>query len=138
MFAGLRFNHIGFVVSSIEELVGADRPNDIFVDETQGVRLIFVNWGGITVELLEPLDAKSPLASSLKKGMRLVHLCFEATQLELEFERLKRAGFVGVSSPKPAVAFAGRRVAFLYSRIHGVLELVESKARLELDPSELH
>ena len=130
----MRLHHVGVVVSDLEawlahmlELFGAKPLGPPVEDPLQRVRVVFVDAGtGTTIEGVEPVGDDSPVARFLGSGGSLNHLCFEVQDLDAEWGRLRGEGCVPVSPPKPAVAFDGRRVAFLYTRERHLVELVES------------
>jgi hypothetical protein len=49
--------------------------------------------------------------------------------MELEIDRLAQLGSRIISGPKSAVAFSGRRVAFVFTRDREVVELVEANMK---------
>ena len=127
-----RLDHTGFAVAVLEpsielfrDVLGA-RVGPIFEDPIQRVRLCFADFDGIRVELIAPLGPDSPVTNIIASGGGAYHLCFETDDFEAELERLRGAGFAPVSMPQPAVAFGGRRVAFLFNRTARLIELVES------------
>ena len=120
---GAEFEHIGLAVASITESAGEEI--EIFTDETQRVRVAFVSMHGAPVELIEPLNEKSPVTDSLKKGQKLVHLCFRVPDIETAIKNGRGHGFHLIARPVPATAFEGRRIAWLFSKTYGLVELVE-------------
>jgi methylmalonyl-CoA/ethylmalonyl-CoA epimerase len=95
-------------------------------DPRQRVSVAFVETGGITLELIEPLNETSPVLQSLAKGQPLVHLCFRVVDLEAAIAAGKVAGFHRLAAPVPAPAFDGRRIAWVFHPLYGVVELLES------------
>ena len=62
----------------------------------------------------------------MRRGVAIYHTCHEVRDLDGELARLREAGCVVVSPPKPAVAFDLRRVAFVMCQ--GLMvELLESE-----------
>jgi methylmalonyl-CoA/ethylmalonyl-CoA epimerase len=55
----------------------------------------------------------------------LYHLCYTVEDLEGELARFRRHGCVKISGPTPAVAFGGRRIAFLFTPQRDIIELLE-------------
>jgi hypothetical protein len=117
-----RFHHVGLAVSSIGE---ACPDCEIVTEPAQGVRLGFVRLGGITLELLEPLDDRSPIARSLAQGVKLLHLCYEVPRLETALEIGEEAGFHRISKPV-ATSALGSRIVWVFSKHYGLVELLES------------
>ena len=124
-------HHVGVAVRDIkaaaaqfEALLGADVESDIIHDPLQGVRAQFLTIGGLRIELLEPAADPSPLDSVLKRGVALYHTCHEVADLDATLARLTASGVKVVSPPKPAIAFANRRVAFIICQ-GMIIELLE-------------
>jgi methylmalonyl-CoA/ethylmalonyl-CoA epimerase len=127
-----RLDHTGFSVSDLEaaivlfrEQLGAT-TGPIYEDPLQRVRICFAEYDGGRVELIAPLGEGSPIARVLAQGGGAYHLCFETEDLEPEVRRLRGKGFVPTGTAKPATAFGGRRVVFLFHPLARLVELVEN------------
>lgn len=128
-------HHLGFVVPSISAAaeafaasISAEWDNDIIHDPIQRVRVAFFNPADArnpVFELVEPAAEASPVTRFLKKGGGLHHVCYEIDGLERGLTDAKQAGFVMVAPPAPAVAFGGRRIAWVWSRNRLLIELLE-------------
>jgi methylmalonyl-CoA/ethylmalonyl-CoA epimerase len=118
-----RLRHVGVAVRSIEAAApGAEKH----FDALQNVRVAFVELNGVLVELVEPVDERSPVVGYLKRDkMSLYHLCFEVSDLESAVKRAKQNGFHELGKPKPAAAFGGRRIAWVFNPLLGLFELLE-------------
>ncbi len=129
-------HHVGFVVASIEETIRpfaaqleADWDGQIIHDPLQKVRVAFLvprAPGTTQVELVEPAGEDAPVLRFLKTGGGLHHLCYEVPNLEEELVRMKGLGAVVTRNPKPAVAFGGRRIAWVVTKEKLLLEYLES------------
>lgn len=120
-------HHIGLAVSSIREVC----PDcEVVSEQTQKVHLAFVSVGGVTLELLEPLDADSPVAQSLRQGIKLLHLCYEVPDLEAAVECCRADGFHRISKPIPTTALNNRRIVWVFSKHYGLVELLEREVRV--------
>jgi len=129
------FHHVGFVVASIEnsvkgfaESLDADWDGVITHDPIQMVRVTFLRSKSASdplFELIEPAGEKSPVIPFLKKGGGLHHLCYEAQDLEKQLELNRSKGGLVVRPPLPAVAFGGRRIAWVYSKSKLLIEYLE-------------
>ncbi len=117
-----RLHHVGLAVESIRAI---HPSSEILVEETQRVSAAFMRLYGVTIELLEPLGDKSPIARSLRDGVKLLHLCFEVPDLKTAIESCKSAGFRCLRRPVPAPAFGNRRIAWVFSKEYGLFELLE-------------
>lgn len=132
MLQGLVFHHIGLACRDMardrrdHELLGYRAEGPEFADPTQRIRGLFMTLGPMRVELLEPLDETSPLHAYLKRGIKIYHQCFECADIESTIHALERGGARVASPPKPAVAFDGRRIAFLLLPSQMLIELIEA------------
>jgi methylmalonyl-CoA/ethylmalonyl-CoA epimerase len=131
----LYFDHIGYVVDSIADyarswllpMYPGTLIGETYEDPLQRVRVAFAEFPGhARLELIEPATPDSPVRKILtaKRG-GLHHLCYSVDDMEQELERFLANGCLMISRPKPAVAFDGRRVAFLYTPQRDIIEFVE-------------
>jgi methylmalonyl-CoA/ethylmalonyl-CoA epimerase len=135
----LKLHHVGYVVSDIEKAapefvrsIGASWDGKIMADPLQGVRVSFLKLApeDAQIELVEPNSPNSPIARFLsEKGQGLHHLCYEVKDLKVALEELRAAGSLLAKPPKPAVAFGGRRIAWLITSEQLLMELLESEAK---------
>ena len=80
-------------------------------------------------ELVAPNGPNSVLTAALdRKRSGPHHLCYEVDDIEAACHALRSAGMSILANPVPAVAFTGRRVAWLTDRDFLLTELVESGA----------
>jgi methylmalonyl-CoA/ethylmalonyl-CoA epimerase len=132
-----RLHHIGYVVRDIQQAapefvksMGSSWDGRIIADPIQGVRVSFLTQGCqyTQIELLESDSPTAPIAKFLReKGQGLHHLCFEVDDLEASVKELRATGGLLAKPPKPAVAFGGRRIAWLINSQRLLLELLESE-----------
>jgi methylmalonyl-CoA/ethylmalonyl-CoA epimerase len=130
-------HHLGFVVSSISSAaadfafsMSANWDGEIIHDPIQRVRVAFFSPAdprNPVFELVEPADEGSPVHSFVKKGGGLHHVCYEIDDLVLGLREARDAGLAIVSNPAPAVAFGGRRIAWVVSKKRLLMELLERK-----------
>ena len=118
-----KFHHIGLSVKSINSLFPDAKP---VTDPIQKVRVAFINLQGTTIELLEPLDKKSPIYNNLKNNNKLCHICFEVSNLDNAIKNGQKEGFAIIQKPVPAVALGNRKVCFLFHRDYHIVELLQS------------
>ena len=117
-----KFHHIGLSVKSIDSLF----PNTkSVIDPIQKVKVAFVSLQGTTIELLEPLNEKSPIYNNLKNNNKLCHICFEVSNIENAIKNGEKAGFHIIQKPVPAIALGNRKVCFLFHRDYHVVELLQ-------------
>jgi len=129
------FHHVGIVVASIPNsvqdfasMLQADWDKEVFHDPNQGVRITFLKSqraGDPLWELVEPADEQSPVESFAAKGGGLHHVCFVVDNLEQALSGARAQGAIVARQPMPAVAFGGRRIAWIYTRSHLLIEYLE-------------
>ena len=130
----LTFHHIGIACRDIAKtqafyLQMGYTPSPIVEDPLQHVRISFLEKDGAPqLELLEPLDEINPVARTLATvGVSPYHMCYEVQDIEAAIADLRRQRFLLVNGPVPACAMENRRIAFLYQKNNGLIELVEAQ-----------
>jgi methylmalonyl-CoA/ethylmalonyl-CoA epimerase len=128
-------HHLGFVVASISSVaeefaasISGRWDGKITHDPIQRVRVAFfspVDTRNPVFELVEPASEASPVSNFLKKGGGLHHVCYEIDDLESGLCAARAVGLVTVTDPVPAVAFDGRRIAWVCSKRRLLVELLE-------------
>ena len=68
---------------------------------------------------------ESKLAAAVNKGGGLNHLCYSVGDIEAAVTKLRDAGMITLCEPVDAVAFPGRRIAWLMGQDRIPVELVE-------------
>jgi methylmalonyl-CoA/ethylmalonyl-CoA epimerase len=129
------FHHVGYVVKSIAEVseefsrsLGAAWDGKIIHDPLQEAKVAFLFCGsgqGPSLELVEPAGDTSPLHRFLAKGGGLHHVCYEVDSLATQLQQSRSAGCLVVREPLPAVAFGGRKIAWVYTRQKLLVEYLE-------------
>jgi methylmalonyl-CoA/ethylmalonyl-CoA epimerase len=132
----MKLDHIGFVVADIDLAMsgflnsfGAHWDGRVFDDPLQQVKVAFlsVSPGQPRIELVQPAAEPSPVSHFLRtRGPGLHHLCYEAACLEEQFTAMRARRALVVSRPKPAVAFQGRRIAWVLTAEGLLVELLEA------------
>jgi methylmalonyl-CoA/ethylmalonyl-CoA epimerase len=130
-----RLHHIGFVLKSITaaiqdfaKSVSCTWDGTLVFDPLQKVRVAFLKGdfqGEPLIELVEPAGEDSPVNAFLARGSGLHHLCFEVNDLDAELSKARGLGGLTVRPPLPATAFAGRRIAWVYTKNGLLLEYLE-------------
>ncbi|MGA8491165.1 MAG: VOC family protein [Terriglobales bacterium] len=128
-------HHLGFVVKSISTVadefaasLSARWDGEIIHDPIQRVRVAFfapVDSANPVYELVEPASEDSPVTDFLKKRVGLHHVCYEVNDLDAALEEARSTGWAIASPPSPAVAFEGRRIAWIFSKTRLLMELLE-------------
>jgi methylmalonyl-CoA/ethylmalonyl-CoA epimerase len=120
---GTRVSHIGIAVKSLSESLPLFRDilglSEVDLDDADGANIVGLSAGEPLVELLEPGDAKSPIARFLeKRGPGIHHICFSVDDLDATLERCRRAG-IQLVDEKPRIGAEGKRIAFLHPKSTG-------------------
>ena len=143
MAAPLRFHHVGYVVASIEQAMpgfvrslGAQWDGRVIHDPLQKVKVAFLTTRAEDpqIELVEPASEDSPVSGFLARGGGLHHVCYEVGDLEGQLDEFRARGAVIAKRPKPAVAFEGRRIAWVITAEKLLVELLEEKGALLSNP----
>jgi len=128
----IRFHHVGVAVKSIEHSLEflknfgtTDGFSTIVVDDRQNVKLAIGNWNGLTIELVEGIGEKNPIAGWLKRGVALYHLCFEVDNFDRVVNELARGDYILVSSPIHSKLFNEQRIAFFMTKLGFLIEILE-------------
>ncbi len=129
------FHHIGIACHSIDKTKAfyvqmGYQASAVVDDPLQHVRVCFLENGDKAprIELLEPLDEQSPIARTLAStGVTPYHTCYEVADIEAAVAALRKQRFLLVSGPVPACAMEDRRIAFLYNKNTGLIEVVETQ-----------
>jgi len=116
-----KLHHIGLVVSSIDNIINIQTH----IDKIQDVKVAFLSLNGVPIELIEPTSGDSPVTKSLAKGNILVHICYEVNDIDTALSHSNTMGFRCISDKKPAEAFGGRLIAWVYNENFGLFELLE-------------
>ncbi len=128
-----KVEHIGIAVKDLQaasNLYEKLLSTTIYKTEevaSEGVKTAFLQTGPNKIELLEALNADSPIAKFIEqKGEGIHHIAFEVDDIRVEMARLKSEGFVLLSDePKPGAD--NKLVCFVHPKsVGGVLvELVQ-------------
>lgn len=132
MKSELTFHHVGIACHKIEKTLPfyaamGYTAAPVVDDLIQHVRVCFLDKEGAPrLELLEPLDDQSPVARTLaSSGVTPYHLCYQVQDIENAIQSLRGQRFLLVTGPVPACAMENRRIAFLFKKDVGLVELVE-------------
>ena len=129
-----RLHHVGYVTASIADSVeeytkstGLVWDGRIIHDPLQMVSVAFLSSAddsSSAIELVEPAGRRSPVNRFLASGGGLHHICMEVAELEAHIEASKAAGCTLVRVPLPAVAFGGRKIAWITTPTGQLIELL--------------
>ncbi|HXI70962.1 MAG TPA: VOC family protein [Verrucomicrobiae bacterium] len=127
-------DHIGLVVPGLEQAVdqwellfGYKKNSDIVRNTRQKVRVVFLSkHNSLTIKLIEPTAADSPVFQSARKGGGLHHLCFRCGALQTEIPWLQQCGARLIVPPQPGEAFKDHPIAFLLAGNNLNIELIDT------------
>jgi methylmalonyl-CoA/ethylmalonyl-CoA epimerase len=136
MITGL--SHVSIVVPSIaaagrrlSEIYGLEL-GEVKVNEQQGVRLAYVDLGNAKIELMEPLDAASPVAKFLERnpGGGIHHFCLAVDSVESTGADISAKGARVLGDGKPQLNVSGERIAFVHPKdfLGALVELEEHQS----------
>ena len=129
--APARIAHVGIAVANIAAALPFYR--DILglipgsPETADGATIVSLTLGDVQVELLEPLQADSPVAKFLaRRGPGIHHICYRVPDLDRALEDCRAAGYRLVDST-PRSGASGRRIAFVHPAATAgiLLELTE-------------
>ena len=117
-----KIEHLGIAVSNLEasnklfeKLLGVGPYKEEEV-ASEGVKTSFFKAGPNKIELLEAMDASSPIAKFLeKRGEGLHHVAFAVEDIEAEIKRLVEEGF-RVLNTTPKMGADNKLVVFLHPK----------------------
>ncbi|MDY6987193.1 MAG: VOC family protein [Thermodesulfobacteriota bacterium] len=128
----MRMHHYGLATENLErsmkvfEALGYE-VSDPVLDPVQKVRVAFVSRKEeLPIELVCDSESGGPTTGILSRvGSGLYHVCYEVDNIEETITALRAKGFLLRHKPVEAVAYNRRRIAWLYSRDIGLIELLE-------------
>lgn len=134
---GFKLMHVGVAVPSLgpttetlANLFGYRVISGPFDDPIQKVTVNFLTTAptdAVEIELISPLTDDSPVSSMLAKNRGgAYHFCFETTDIDKALDHAVKNGCIIISKPVPAVAFQGRKIAWIITSSRQLFELVEA------------
>lgn len=133
----MKIHHYGLATNDLERSIEAFKDLGFCIGETiedpiQKVRISFVSCeGGHFIELICDMEpGQGPTSRIVSQiGTHFYHLCFEVEDIENTIKEFREKGYLLRHKPVPAAAFNGRRIAWLYHRTMGLVELLEAKTK---------
>lgn len=124
----MKFHHIGIATENIDNaleylknILEIKNISEVVYDKNQDATLCMVTLeDGTKLELV----SGNVVEKIVKKRQFLYHTCYEVKDIDKEIEKLEKLDGFLVSSPKEAILFDNKKVAFLMTNI-GLMELVE-------------
>ena len=128
-------HHLGYIVKSIEKSamkfvrsLALEWDEKIIHDPLQTVKVSFFTPrfpGNPVFELVEPAGERSKVQDFLNRGGGLHHVCYEVDSLDNQLQWSKTNLDLIVRPPLPAVAFAGRKIAWVHTQAGLLVEYLE-------------
>ena len=92
-----KVNHIAIAVPDVKEAALKwqqalnMKKSEIIVLEEHGVKVVFLEFSNLKIELLEPLNNESPISKFLEKNPKggMHHICFEVEKISETINSLK-------------------------------------------------
>ena len=114
-------NHIAIAVSNIIEASKIWRNtlgcnvSEVHELQEHGVRVIFVEFSNIKIELLEPIDENSPIKKFLDKNLKggIHHICCEVNNIDKAKEKVVKNGIRILGDGLSKIGAHGNPVIFL-------------------------
>jgi len=132
----MKIHHIGYAVRDIGtsaaefEKLGYRKCSEVTEDTGRNVCIQFMEKDGYMIELVAPLNDTSHLCTILKKaGSSPYHFCYMVENIGSEIDNLLNNGYILVEKPCMAPAVGNGKVAFLYHKDIGILELLEGETK---------
>lgn len=137
----MEIDHIGYLVSDIDASrkafldLGYKQITEVISDDLEhgastarNVYLCFMEIQGVRVELVSPINESSDVYLTLKRqGEGAYHICYRVCDLSKSIAELKTQGYVIVKKPETAIAFHNAKVAFMFKKYVGLIELLEKR-----------
>jgi len=127
-------HHVGVAVKDIRQTAeryvrcfGYRLESEIIHDPQQEAYVQFLRLPDdpVYLELVQPDGPQSKLSQAIARGGGLNHICYATDDIDAACQQLRANGLFLIASPVAAVAFNGRRIAWLVGRDRVVTELVE-------------
>lgn len=128
---GFKFHHIGVATTNINKefetykILGYSKESEVFEDELQGIRGLFIVADGQPrLELLENLDNSTTLDYWINNKNKMYHFAYYVENIEKALEIFKNNRFKVISPLKKSVYFH-KRICFLMLPNTYIIELIE-------------
>ncbi|HJM59855.1 MAG TPA: methylmalonyl-CoA epimerase [Alphaproteobacteria bacterium] len=119
-----RLNHVAIAVPDLAaaaaiyaDTLGAEVSAPVDLPE-HGVSTVFVTLPNTKIELLHPLDGRSPTAAFLQRNAAggVHHVCYEVADIKAASAQLQAQGLRVLGDGKPRTGAHGKPVLFLHPK----------------------
>ena len=116
-----KVNHIAIAVPDVKKAAlkwqqALDiKKSEIIVLEEHGVKVVFLEFSNLKIELLEPLNNESPISKFLEKNPKggMHHICFEVEKISETLNSLKNKKIKILGDGNPKIGAHKKPVIFL-------------------------
>ena len=117
-----KINHIAIAVPNVKEAalkwqqVLNMEKSEIIILEEHDVKVVFLEFSNLKIELLEPLNNKSPISKFLEKNPKggMHHICFEVENIKETINSLKNKNINILGDGNPKIGAHDKPVVFLH------------------------
>ena len=117
-----KINHIAIVVPDVKEAAlkwqqALDvKKSEIIILEEHGLKVVFLEFSNLKIELLEPLDNDSPISKFLEKNPKggMHHICFEIEKISETINSLKSKNINILGDGNPKIGAHDKPVIFVH------------------------
>ena len=117
-----KINHIAIAVPDIKEAALKwqqalnMKKSEITILEEHGVKVVFLEFSNLKIELLEPLDNESPISKFLEKNPKggMHHICFEVEKITETINSLKNKNINILGDGNPKIGAHDKPVVFIH------------------------
>ena len=129
-----KINHIAIAVPNVKEAALKwqqalnMKKSEIIILEKHGVKVVFLEFSNLKIELLEPLNNKSPISKFLEKNPKggMHHICFEVEKISETINSLKNKKINILGDGNSKIGAHDKPVIFLHpSDLSGTLVELE-------------
>ena len=117
-----KVNHIAIAVPDVKEAALKwqqalnIKKSEIIVLKKHGVKVVFLEFSNLKIELLEPLNNESPISKFLEKNPKggMHHICFEIEKITETINSLKNKNINILGDGKPKIGAHDKPVVFIH------------------------
>ena len=117
-----KINHIAIAVPNVKEAALKwqqalnMKKSEIIILEEHGVKVVFLEFSNLKIELLEPLNDKSPISKFLEKNPKggMHHICFEVEKITETINALKNKNINILGDGNPKIGAHNKPVVFIH------------------------
>ena len=117
-----KVNHIAIAVPNIEkaslswEKALGMKKSEVMVLKEHGVKVVFLEFANLKIELLEPLNNESPISKFLEKNPKggMHHICFEVEKITETINSLKNKQINILGDGNPKIGAHDKPVVFIH------------------------